>query len=310
MTSPPSSILVLGAGEIGTCILSALNSHPHQSNHMKISLLLRSSSINTSEPSKKEQLASFTDLGITLVAGDIANDSPSHLACIFRNYDCIIGASGMYAPSGTQLKLCHAVLDARVPLYIPWHYGVDYDVIGRGSAQNLFTEQIDVRDALRGQQETRWVIVSTGMFMSFLFEEFWGVVQRDGAGKVKGVNALGGWETRVTVTDVKDIARVIAEVAFVMPETRGIVYAAGDTLSYAEFADLVEEIVRRKIERNVWTLDYLRGDLEKAPDDSLRKYRIVFGEGRGVAWDKEDSINVRQGINCMDAREYAKNILS
>jgi len=66
--------------------------------------------------------------------------------------------------------LARAVLDAGVRRYVPWQFGVDYDVIGRGSAQDLFDEQLDVRDALRSQSGTEWVIISTGMFTSFLFE--------------------------------------------------------------------------------------------------------------------------------------------
>jgi len=54
-----------------------------------------------------------------------------------------------------------------VKRYFPWQFGVDYDVIGRGSAQDLFDKQLDVRHLLRGQSGTEWVVVSTGMFMSF-----------------------------------------------------------------------------------------------------------------------------------------------
>ena len=52
------------------------------------------------------------------------------------------------------------VLEADVKRYFPWQFGVDYDVIGRGSAQDLFDEQLDVRDLLRSQNRMEWVIVS------------------------------------------------------------------------------------------------------------------------------------------------------
>ncbi|MGF6660693.1 hypothetical protein QF000_002338 [Paraburkholderia atlantica] len=68
---------------------------------------------------------------------------------------------------GVQLKITQAALDAKVKRYFPWRFGVDYDIIGRGSAQVLFDEQLDVRDLLRAQTGTEWVIVSTGMFTSF-----------------------------------------------------------------------------------------------------------------------------------------------
>jgi hypothetical protein len=47
------------------------------------------------------------------------------------------------------------MLSAGVKRYLPWQFGVDYDVIGRGSAQTLFDEQFDVRDLLRGQRGER-----------------------------------------------------------------------------------------------------------------------------------------------------------
>ena len=58
----------------------------------------------------------------------------------------------MSLPAGTQLKLAHAVLGVKggnVKRYVPWQFGVDYDIIGRGSAQELFDEQLGVRDLLR-----------------------------------------------------------------------------------------------------------------------------------------------------------------
>jgi hypothetical protein len=48
-------------------------------------------------------------------------------------------------------------LDAGVKRYFPWQFGVDYDVIGGGSAQDLFDEQLDVRDLLRSQDRTEWL---------------------------------------------------------------------------------------------------------------------------------------------------------
>jgi hypothetical protein len=66
-------------------------------------------------------------------------------------------------------------LQARIPRYFPWQFGVDFDVIGRGSPQDIFDAQLDVRELLRSQQQTEWVI-STGMFMSYLFEPEFGVV--------------------------------------------------------------------------------------------------------------------------------------
>jgi hypothetical protein len=45
---------------------------------------------------------------------------------------------GFASGPGSQLKICRAVLEAGVERFFPWQFGVDYDVIGRGSAQTLF----------------------------------------------------------------------------------------------------------------------------------------------------------------------------
>ncbi|MET8615665.1 hypothetical protein [Streptomyces misionensis] len=74
------------------------------------------------------------------------------------------------------MKVAQAALQARLPRYFPWQFGVDFDVIGRGSPQDIFDSQLDVRDLLRSQDQTEWVIISTGMFMNYLFEPGSGMV--------------------------------------------------------------------------------------------------------------------------------------
>ena len=311
MTAAPSSVLVLGAGELGTSIISALASHPSRPTTTQITVLLRSSTINSSNPAKQAHLSSLVSQGVALLAGDISTDSEAHLASLFSPFHTVIGAMGMTNDSGTQLKVCKAVLAARVACYFPWQFGVDYDAIGAGSAQDLFTEQLQVRALLRGQKETQWVIVSTGMFMSFLFEEVFGVVQRDSDGRVNGVNALGSWKNRVTVTAVEDIGRVVAELVFEETGMRDrIVLTSGETVSYKELADILENLTGREMYRKLWSLELLTEELDKDPKDGMRKYRIVFAEGVGVSWDKETTFNSVKGWEMATARTYAQKIVS
>ena len=91
---------------------------------------------------------------------------------------------------------------------MPWQFGVDYDVLGKGSAQDLFNEQLEVRELLRAQRATEWIIISTGMFTSFLFEPAFGVVDL----AKNTVHALGSWDTQVTVTTPEDIGMLTATV--------------------------------------------------------------------------------------------------
>ena len=192
------------------------------------------------------------------------------------------------------------MLAARVDRYFPWQYGMDYDVIGRGSPQDLFSEQIDVRDLLRGQSETRWIIVSTGLFMSFLFEPAFGVV---GEG-MEVVTALGGWDNEITVTVPQDIGKAIAEVLFGDEDVQGVVYVAGETASYDRIASIVETVKKTKIKRELVTVGQLDQELKADPDNGMKKYRAVFGEGKGVAWPTEKTFNVRKHMQFCSISQY------
>jgi hypothetical protein len=205
-----SNILVLGAGELGTAMLVALAARAPKAT--KISVLLRPSTISSTSSSKKSELENLSSLGISFLQGDIANDSISTLSALFKPYDLIINCLGFASGPGSQVKITTAVLEAGVKRFIPWQFGVDYDIVGRGSAQPVWDEQLDVREILRNQKGTEWIIVSTGIFMSFLFEEFFGVVEGLGGDVV--VRALGGWENQVTVTTPRDIGRLTAEIVF------------------------------------------------------------------------------------------------
>lgn len=299
------SVLVLGAGELGTAVLQGLADHS-QRGLATITVLLRPATIFSSDPLKKEQTSMLQSLGISILPGDISNDSELKLATLFKPFDTVIGCTGMTSGSGTQIKIARAIFDAGVKRYIPWQFGVDYDAIGRGSAQDGFTEQLDVRDLLGAQTATKWVIVSTGMFMSFLFEGFFGVVNTERT----AVRALGSWQNRVTVTTPQDIGKVTAEVVFATPEVENeVVFTAGDTVSYEHLADVVEKVLGRKIERREWSLEELRDELKNDPGNTLKKYRIVFAEGRGVAWDMERTLNWKRGIEMVGVEEWARENL-
>jgi len=143
------SILLLGHGELGTAILSAFLAHPSYTtspDKHRISILLRASSIPALPPS------------ITRINANLASASESSLAEIFKGFDIVIGCTGMALPAGSQMKIARAVLAANVPRYLPWQFGVDYDILGRTSAQDLFAEQLDVREMLRAHEKTRCVV--------------------------------------------------------------------------------------------------------------------------------------------------------
>jgi hypothetical protein len=305
--SPTNSILILGAGELGLSLAQSLKAHP-SAHQTPISLLLRPTP-STPSPPKAAQLATLAALSIPIIPGDLVNDSISTLAETFRPFHTIISCTGFVAGRGTQLKIARAALQAGVKRYFPWQFGVDYDVIGRGSAQDLFDEQLDVRDLLRGQSGTEWVVVSTGMFMSFLFEPWFGVVEvgKEGEGETK-VRALGSWGNEVTVTTVEDIGRVTAEIVFVEePRVRNeIVFMAGETVSYGRVAEVVDKVLGERVVREVWDVDGLEEELKKDPENAIKKYRVVFAKGKGVAWGPEKTFNAQKAIETTGVEEWAR----
>jgi hypothetical protein len=184
-------------------------------------------------------------LGSALLAIDFI-ESATNLTVLLAQFDTVIGCTGFAAGSGLQRRSCEAVIQAGVKRYIPWQFGVDYDVIGRGSAQDLFDEQLDVRDLLRSQHGTEWIIISTGMFTSFLFEPSFGVVN---LGR-NTVSALANWGNLVTVTTSEDIGRLTAAIVLEEPPIANeVVYTAGDTISYASLADTIDRVLNRKVKR-------------------------------------------------------------
>ena len=301
-----TSILVLGAGELGLAVLRGLATRAASFVDTSVTVLLRPSAIESPSAAKKQDIAELRSLGVNLLAGDLAS-SANDLSTLFKEFDTVIGCTGFVTGGGLQLKLARAVLDAAVRRYIPWQFGVDYDVIGRGSAQDLFDEQLDVRDLLRSQDRTEWVIISTGMFTSFLFEPSFGVVDL----ARNTIHALGSWDTAVTVTTPEDIGALTAAIVFAEPRIANrVVYTAGDTITYARLADVVDSVVGVKVTRVAWSVPELRKELAEDPDDALKKYRVVFAEGRGVAWPLEQTFNAQHGLAVADVKHWAQENLN
>ncbi|AZF11057.1 Putative oxidoreductase [Pseudomonas sp. R2-37-08W] len=303
----PQSILVLGAGELGLPVLRNLARMASRAPGSTVSVLLRESTIHTQAPEKKREIDELRRLGVQMVAADLVKDSIEQLAEVFARFDTLIGCAGMVAGRETPMKLASAALKSGVKRYFPWQFGVDFEVIGRGSPQDLFDAQLDVRELLRAQDKTEWGIISTGMFTSFLFEPVFEVVDFEN----DTVNALGSLENSVTLTTPDDIGILTAEIVFFQPRLRNqIVYLAGDTVTYGQVASILERVLGRPFTRNVWTVPYLIQELEKDPTHHIKKYRAVFAQGRGVAWPKAGTFNEQQSIQVTTAEQWARKSLA
>jgi len=291
------NILVLGAGELGMPVLRNLARRAKGIAGARISVLLRQSALESNDPGKQSDISEIRAAGIEIVLGDLVSDSIDDLAVMFSRYDTVIGCTGYAAGINTPMKLAKAALQSGIPRYFPWQFGVDFEAIGRGGPQDIFDAQLDVRELLRSQDKTEWVIISTGMFMSYLFEPEFGVVDLENS----EVHALGSLDTAVTLTTPDDIGVLTAEIVFFEPAIRNaIVFLAGDTVTYGDVADKLEAALGRPFKRSVWTVPLLMEELANDPNNMMRKYRAAFAIGRGVSWDKAGTFNAIQGVPVTD----------
>ncbi|KAK4234109.1 hypothetical protein C8A03DRAFT_18926 [Achaetomium macrosporum] len=305
------SVLVIGAGELGSAILRALATHPlHNPQHTTLSVLRRAESI-AKLPPHSSSITIDNGVQVTLEAGDFVSAPVSELVETFKKYDVVIQAAGYGAPRGTLLRVAEAVVAAGVRRFFPWQFGVDYEAVAEQSEQGvegsghkeLFGEMLAVRRLLRGQSGTKWTVVSTGLFMSFLFLRGFGVVDL----RERVVRALGGWEIRVTVTEVEGIGRMVADIVYSPGETESkVVYIAGDTVSYGDVADIVEGVYGKGFRREVWDMEYLKKRLEEEPGNIMLRYQNVFGAGVGISWELDGTLNSQRGIRLTNLREYVE----
>ncbi|KAF4547101.1 Hypothetical protein D9617_59g026400 [Elsinoe fawcettii] len=301
-----SSVLVIGAGELGLEVIKGLaGQEPVKQKQTGITVLLRPASLSSSKDA-----AQIESLGCRIVRHDISSLDVHGLAEVLKHYDAVISCTGFAAGPGTQIKIAKAALEAEIKRFFPWQFGVDYDAIGQKSGQTLFDEQLEVRSLLRSQSEVDWVIVSTGVFMSFVFEDSFGVVlgAKDPSGEAIYVRGLGSWENGLTVTAVEDIGKLTAAALFDGSVKQQVIYTAGDTFTYEQLADIVRQATGKTVHKELWDRRHLMEDLNVEPDDSIRKYRVAFASGKGVMWEKASSYNATKGVAVTDVASWLSHL--
>jgi len=292
------SFLIIGAGEVGLAMLNSV--YDYQEKHgqqLKIGVLVQPLASSIARVKNNSRF-----VNITVESLDLINESIQHLIAVFKKYDTVICCSGFSTGKGMQVKITRAVLDAGVRRYVPWQFGVDYDKIGRGSAQPTFDEQLDVRDLLRAQNSTHWVIVSTGMITSFLFREDFGVISLSN----KTVSALGNWQHALTLTSCEDIGNLTIEILFHQPEILDqVVFIAGDTLTFEELFNTLEELFNTGFERKLWDIPQLEKEAEDKPGHVFNRYRLVFTHP-GVTWPMSETFNYQNNIPTVGIERWIK----
>ncbi|ASG88504.1 aromatic alcohol reductase [Salmonella enterica] len=298
-------VLVLGAGQLGAAVLDYLIPAVTQHNGA-VSVIVSPDSRDKQGNLQSDIHQKLADAGAKFISVDIAASTIDALKNHFADFDTIINCMGFVAGAGTQIKITRAVLESGVSRYFPWQFGVNYDVVGKGSGQPVWDEQYDVRTLLREQNTTEWVIVSTGMFTSFLFEPAFDVVNLS----EKTINALGGWETQVTVTSPADIGRLTTEIYLHQPRIANeVVFVAGETTSYGKLAETVERMTKQTFARNVLTLPDLLDALHLNPDDQMLRYRAAFARGDGMWWPMNNTWNVQNNMPTQDIESWLKTVI-
>ena len=302
MVRQPHNVLILGAGELGMAMLTGFIKQRESHRELQLTVLLRPTSLaENASAGHKRRVQQFAEWGVATLAADFSTQSEDELAQVFAPFDAIVNCSGFVGGAGTQLKISRAVLQARVARYFPWQFGVDYDQIGIGSGQPVWDEQLEVRQLLRQQQQTEWVIVSTGMFTSFLFEESFGLVDIPG-GKVR---ALGDANFALTLTTPEDIGLLTAAVFFHQPTLANqVVYIAGDTVTYRQITEILSEHYGREFVLHVEEIASLRAKTQASPEDVSAAYSLAFARADGVSWDKAQTFNARHGIVVTDVKGW------
>lgn len=298
-------VLVLGAGQLGTAVLDSLVPAVIQRNGA-VSVIVSPGSWDARGKLRSAAHQKLADRGAEFIAVDVASSTPASLKDLFANFATIINCMGFVAGAGTQIKITQAALEARVKRYFPWQFGVNYDAVGKGSGQPVWDEQYDVRTLLRAQTATEWVIISTGMFTSFLFEPAFDVVNLS----QNTLNALGGWDTQITVTSPADIGRLTTAIYLFEPRLiNEVVFVAGETTSYGKLADTVERVTKRTFTRQVFTLSTLLEQLRMKPDDRMLRYRVAFARGDGMWWPMSETWNVQNNIPTQDIESWLRSVI-
>lgn len=127
-------VLVLGAGQLGAAVLDALVPAVIE-RQGTVSVIVSPAAWDEAGQLRSANHQALADAGATFLAVDIAGSAMETLADQFRGFTTVINCMGFVAGPGTQLKITRAVLAAGVPRYFPWQFGVNYDVVGKGSGQ-------------------------------------------------------------------------------------------------------------------------------------------------------------------------------
>jgi hypothetical protein len=130
------NMLVLGAGELGMAVLRQLILHRTDTTD-SLTVLVSPASLDTPGPEQARNYDALRAAQVHLLPFDLAACSDDDLLALFSRFHTVINCTGFVAGHGTQTRLTNAALRAGVARYFPWQFGVDYDIVGKGSGQPI-----------------------------------------------------------------------------------------------------------------------------------------------------------------------------
>ena len=103
-----TSILVVGAGELGSSILQSLVQHPKRQG-TRIAVLKRSETLPST----------LHGYDIEVITSDISDVSTEKLGDLFRGFHTVVNCCGMQVEPQVQVKIFEAAQQANVKRYFP-----------------------------------------------------------------------------------------------------------------------------------------------------------------------------------------------
>lgn len=265
MAELPIVAIIGGTGHIGQHITTALLSSNFRPQFREVVVLSR-------QPTKPgSQLAKWKDdRGAILRTYDEDN-----LAKSIGDVDILISAIGSSGNTARE-KLLKVLPSTKVSVYFPSEFGVDPD-IHDFSQEEWNRKREHMAQAKGSALKARICRVHCGLFLDDIMGPWLGLDVDSGK-----FESVGDASTPVSYTSLADAGKAVARLATmhgeVVPEK---VYIAGDTISVAGIADLVEKAgVGHVVVSEVNLQEYKEKIVKEEPDDPWKYLRFLMGEGK------------------------------
>ena len=292
----PTPILVVGAGRAAAFIFKALAS-THYSSHFTLSALVRP----TADEKKMAARATLqADYNVRLVEGDLTL-APTDLAALLSGQHTVISTTSFLSPVEQQLSLLQACVIAGVQRFIPSDFGPAWaDFPDPNPLSVTQQSKLAIQKAVEASG-LDWLNVVCGFFYHLTIHPFAGVDLAHAS-----IMAPRSFDCRLTATDTSDVGLVLAE-ALLRNEHRQHIRIAGQTFTWQELADVIDEETGVKLERRVATMAKIDEKLAADGEGVLMwKFKYIQARECGTWWDEADTHNRRYGLQLKRLREYVR----